>query len=70
MCMTQQKEAAIDKVEAWKVFSLRDGKLESPFMTARYVNAETDKPMNVIPYEVNQRIKVVPKARRSGCKSE
>lgn len=60
MCMTCTKEVSIEKVEAWKVFAVRKGKLETAFMRSRYTNGETDKPIEVIPYEVNQKIKVVP----------
>ena len=44
----------------WKVFAVRDGKLESPFMAARHHDLNPDKPIDVIPYEANKQIKVEP----------
>ena len=58
MCMTCVKEAKIEKVDAWKVFSVHEGKLQPTFKNARQ-NAD-GSPKEQLFYETNKKIRVIP----------
>lgn len=58
MCMTGVQDVKIGKVDAWKVFSVHEGKLQPTFKNARQ-NAD-GTPKEQLFYETNKKIRVLP----------